>query len=168
MTHIDGTRLPLEINFKEGPEDLVSVPSQLQQWCGKMSYCHLVAPRCTFIMENGIVAHHHWCLQIYTYCSSLVVADTKAAPNHGNIRLLSRWQNGLIIYDPWLWWMLTADVAAVANALCVGLIMETDLNKTAQQRTAQTGGRQCVSVISFWGGELCEVLMGVALNRCLV
>ena len=46
--------------------------------------------------------------------------------------------------------MLAADVAAVANAPCVWLIMEMDRNKTAQQRTAQTGGRLSVSVISFW------------------
>lgn len=58
--------------------------------------------------------------------------------------------------------MLAADEAAVANAPCVGLIMETDSNKTAQQRTVQTGSRLCV--ISFWfescvlcSWELCAI-----------
>lgn len=107
-------------------------------------------------------------LQIYTYCYMLVYADTKAAPNHCAIRLLSQWQNGLIISTPLLWWMLAADVAAVANAPCVGLIMEMDSNKTAKQRTAQTGKRRVCVCHFIWGWELCAVLMGVVLKRCLV
>lgn len=51
--------------------------------------------------------------------------------------------------------MLAADVAAVANARCVGLIMETDSNKTAQQRTAQTVC-ECVSLCVFCAWKLCS------------
>lgn len=104
-----------------------------------MSYCHLVASRSTFIRKKMKL----WFITTdgsKYYCSRLVGADTKAAPNQCNIRLLSQWQNGPITSSLWFIVNVAADVAAVASALC-GLIMETDSNKTAPQRSGQTGSR---------------------------